>query len=94
MRATDLYANKAAEKFVVQQIQISGNKTFSDAKKRIADVITAMLRGEQADVPAVKSKEIRLWLSNDKDTLLQSFNDIGKLDHEMQDQTEQGAASK
>ena len=41
-RADDLYAGRCDEQsFKISFVQISGNKSFSELKKRIADVITA-----------------------------------------------------
>jgi len=40
-RADDLYQGRAEEHFKISSVQISGKKSFSDAKRRIADVVTA-----------------------------------------------------
>lgn len=43
-RADDLFAGQVADQFKIYGIQISDKKSFSEAKKRIADVVTAKLR--------------------------------------------------
>ena len=43
-RAEDLYAGRCDEEsFKISFVQICGNKSFSELKKRIADVITAQV---------------------------------------------------
>lgn len=41
VRAEDLYGGQIADTFNLSYIQCSGKKSFSDAKKRITDVVTA-----------------------------------------------------
>ena len=52
-------------------------------KKRLADVITAQVKknndaadSTKQEVVPIKPEQIRLWLAEDKDKLLQSFTNI------------------
>ena len=84
-RSDDLYSGRAADQFKVEIIQMPGKKTFSDAKKRIADVVTAKMRATNPRAPAVKATKIRLWLSDDEHDLKKSFKTIAMSDQHMAD---------
>ena len=79
VRSEDLYAGQITEEtFKVSYVQISSKKSFSDLKKRMADVISAQLQqvqegGPEAEAPTVNAQGIRLWLADDKAKLLSSF---------------------
>ena len=82
-RAEDIYAGRVADQFKISYIQIPGKKSFSDAKKRITDVVTAQLRAQTPGAPALKPANIRLWLASDKDGLLTSFKEVSDSDQVM-----------
>ena len=78
VRSEDLYAGRMTEEnFKICYVQISSKKSFSDLKKRMADVISAQLQQEGGQEgptpPAVNAQAIRLWLAEDKIKLLASF---------------------
>ena len=83
-RADDLYAGQYVDRFKLSFIQISDKKSFSDAKKRIADVVTAQLRKTQPNAAAVKSTSFRMWIAKSKNALLESFKNIAESEQRME----------
>ena len=70
VRADDLYAGKlTAENFEIAYVQISARKSFSEFKKRLVDVAIANQLGG-ADC---KKEQLRVWLTSNKEELLQAF---------------------
>ena len=79
VRADDLYAGRISEQsFKINYVQISSKKSFSDLKKRMADVISAQMQaeGQSGDAATVSVKAIRMWLADDKTKLIDSFLNI------------------
>ena len=73
VRAEDLYAGRVTEPtFKISYVQISSKKSFSDLKKRMADVISAQMQAGGQD-GTVNVQGIRLWLADNKDKLITSF---------------------
>ena len=78
VRSEDLYAGRITEEtFKLTYVQISSKKSFSDLKKRMADVFSALLpqheSPEGGETFTVNTQAIRLWLADDKAKLLASF---------------------
>ena len=63
---------------------MSAKKSFTELKKRIADVITAQLQIATPDAPIVKPDTLRIWLAEDKDKLLNSFQAIAASEQSME----------
>lgn len=57
---------------------MSKNHTYSNFKKRLADILEAQGRGE------IKPEKIRMWLNGDKNDLMKSFKEIGEASEKMQ----------
>lgn len=60
--ADDLYAGRCtSENFTISYVQLSDKKSFSDLKKRIADVVTAQIQKTNQESQRIKPEGIRLW---------------------------------
>jgi len=73
-RADDLYAGRCTpETFSICFVQLSGKKSFSDLKKRIADVVTAqMQKSTNQEIQRIKPEGIRLWEAEKKQALMEA----------------------
>ena len=79
VEANELYqGSHNEESFRLSFVQMSCKKSFSELKKRIADVITALKQKTNPDTAMIRVDAIRLWLGEDKAKLLASFDEISK----------------
>ena len=85
VRADDLINSRVqADSFKINYAQISGKKSFNDLKKRLADIVTAQEQVDNADLAPLKSTDLRLWMADDREKLLNSFEAIGNSEQPMQ----------
>ena len=70
---------------------MSSKKSFSDLKKRLADVYTALVQKADPNAAVVAPVQIRMWLADNKNKLLESFTAISQSDQRME--VDAGAAT-
>lgn len=79
--------------FVVQRVQVRKSHTYTDLKKRLADILCALRQQNE-----FSTEKVRLWLCESKTQLLESFEQISRaklddnepMDSESQKETNSG----
>ena len=75
--------------FQIKFVQLSAKKSYTDMKKRLADVITGLAQKnsddpEQEEMPITKPEQIRMWMAEDKTRLLESFASVAQSEQRME----------
>ena len=71
------------ESFKPSYVQLSSKKNFTDLKKRLADVATALLKKQNAEAEPITPAMIRLWISESSEKLIKSFSEIANSEQRM-----------